>query len=63
MWGLKGDGQEWEGGQILDPDEKQIYSVKATLSPDGAVLKVRGFIGLSLFGRTQFWRRYHGSLD
>ncbi|MGD0961686.1 MAG: DUF2147 domain-containing protein [Methylomonas sp.] len=63
MWGLKGAGSEWDSGKILDPDEKKIYSVKIELSPDGSQLNVRGYIGLSLFGRTQVWRRYDGPID
>jgi uncharacterized protein (DUF2147 family) len=61
MWGLKKAGDEWAGGHILDPEEKQIYNVQASLSDSGAELNVRGYIGVSLFGRTQVWRRYMGS--
>ncbi len=57
LWGLKGAGREWEGGRVLDPDEGKIYRVKVKLSPDGQELDVRGYIGFSLLGRTQTWKR------
>ena len=57
MWGLTGGGREWSGGQVLDPEEGKIYRVKLKLSPDGRTLEVRGFVGVSLFGRTQRWTR------
>lgn len=58
MWGLKKTGDRtWSGGQILDPKSGKIYRAKATLSKDGKTLKVRGYVGISLLGRTQTWRR------
>ncbi len=57
LWGLKDDGGVWKGGQILDPDNGKIYRCKMTLSDDGQALDVRGFIGISLIGRTQTWLR------
>jgi uncharacterized protein (DUF2147 family) len=57
MWGLKGQGREWDGGQVLDPDDGKIYRVKVKLSQDGKSLDVRGYVGISLFGRTQRWVR------
>ena len=57
LWDLKQNGDEWSGGEILDPDNGKIYRCKVTLSEDGRQLKVRGFIGISLIGRTQTWQR------
>lgn len=57
MNGLKRDGLRYEGGEILDPDNGKVYRAKMTLSPDGKSLEVRGFIGVSLFGRSQTWVR------
>jgi len=57
MNGLKRDGLHYEGGEILDPDNGKVYRAKMTLSPDGKSLEVRGFIGVSLFGRSQTWVR------
>lgn len=57
LWGLKGSGREWADGHILDPKEGKVYRAKATLSEDGRALTVRGYIGVSLFGRSQQWLR------
>lgn len=55
--GVRRDGDTWGGGEILDPDNGRTYRVKLTPSADGRTLQVRGFIGFSLLGRTQVWRR------
>ena len=49
---------EYVGGEILDPENGNVYSCKLHLSDDGQTLEVRGFIGISLFGRTQVWIRH-----
>jgi uncharacterized protein (DUF2147 family) len=51
--GLSKNGDEWSGGSILDPDNGKTYKCKMSL--DNGKLKVRGFIGVSLLGRTQHW--------
>ena len=49
-------GNLWEGGQIYDPREGKTYKCKMTLeTPDR--LKVRGYIGISLIGKTNEWTR------
>ena len=54
--GLKKKGSSWEGGTILDPNSGKVYKCSLTLDgPDK--LKVRGFVGISLLGRTQSWQR------
>ncbi|HEY0974217.1 MAG TPA: DUF2147 domain-containing protein [Solimonas sp.] len=58
LWGLKPDGDHWSGGQILDPEEGQIYKASLRLADGGEALEVRGYIGVSLLGRTQTWVRY-----
>jgi uncharacterized protein (DUF2147 family) len=57
LWGLRNQGDEYSGGEILDPDNGKIYRAKLKLSPDGKQLIVRGYIGFSLFGRSQTWLR------
>ena len=57
MWGLKQDGDEYTGGQILDPAEGKIYKCKIKVEDGGHKLHVRGFIGFALIGRTQTWVR------
>ncbi|MCZ8013947.1 DUF2147 domain-containing protein [Gemmatimonas sp.] len=54
---VRRDGNTWGGGELLDPDNGKTYRIKLTPSPDGRTLEVRGFIGISLFGRSQTWRR------
>lgn len=56
LWGLKKDSDtEWSGGHILDPKTGKIY--RAKISQKGNKLYVRGYIGVSLLGRTQVWVR------
>jgi uncharacterized protein (DUF2147 family) len=57
MWGLKKDGDEWSGGQILDPAKGKIYKVTLKLEDGGRKLDVHGYIGFSLIGRSQEWVR------
>jgi uncharacterized protein (DUF2147 family) len=56
LWGFKYKGaNKWEGGKIYDPNNGKTYSCKMTL--EGNTLKVRGFVGISLLGRTTIWTR------
>lgn len=55
--GLKKDGDEYTGGEILDPDNGKVYSSKIYLTNGGQKLNVRGYIGVSLLGRSQIWER------
>ncbi len=50
------EDNQWRGGTIYDPREGKTYSCKITLGDDGK-LKVRGYIGISLFGKTTEWTR------
>jgi len=54
--GLRKDGKEYNDGQILDPNNGKLYKCFITLEENDK-LKVRGFIGISLIGRTQYWYR------
>ena len=54
--GLKKNGDVYDGGKIIDPKNGKSYHCKITL--DGRdKLTVRGYIGISLFGRSQTWIR------
>lgn len=55
--GLKKNGNKYDGGEILDPDNGKIYKCKMTLDESGNNLEVRGYIGISLIGRSQIWQR------
>ena len=56
IWGLKdkGDGV-WDDGHILDGKNGKIYRLKMSMSE--GKLYLRGYIGISLIGRTQVWER------
>ena len=54
---MKQTGLDYEDGKILDPESGKIYSANMHLSPDGTKLNVRGYLGLSIFGRSQTWTR------
>ena len=54
---MRPDGTEWSGGEILDPENGKTYRAKMKLIDGGAKLVVRGYIGVSLFGRSQTWIR------
>jgi uncharacterized protein (DUF2147 family) len=51
----KGD-KTWEEGTIYDPENGSTYSCTIKMT-DENTLEVRGFIGVSLFGRTDVWKR------
>ena len=54
--GLKKNDDEWSGGKILDPKNGKEYKCYIKLVEDNK-LKIRGYIGFSLLGRTAFWQR------
>lgn len=55
--GMKRDGEEWVGGQILDPASGKIYKSRLKLAEQGRKLDVRGYIGIPALGRSQIWLR------
>lgn len=55
--GMKRSGLDYEGGTILDPETGKVYQAEMSLSPNGAELTVRGFVGLSILGQSQTWSR------
>lgn len=58
MEGFVFDGKKtWHKGTIYDPDNGKTYKCKVRFGDDG-VLKVRGFIGVAMIGRTSEWTRY-----
>lgn len=62
-WGFKFDGDdEWEDGKIYDPKNGKTYSAKMELEDGGKILELRGFIGISLLGRTTEWTRETGKV-
>lgn len=55
--GLTADGNEYTGGTIMDPNDGKVYKCKMEVVEGGNTLKVRGFLGISLLGRTQIWHK------
>ena len=59
MKGLVKDGDEYNGGKILDPKNGKYYKCYISLE-EANKLKLRGYIGFSLIGRTEYWYRVEG---
>jgi len=57
MWGVSKDDDQWDGGKILNPKDGKIYKVSLQMLDGGAKLKVHGYIGFALLGKTQVWER------
>jgi uncharacterized protein (DUF2147 family) len=60
LTGLKKDPDsegKFKDAKILDPLSGHIYSAKARLSSDGRRLTMRGYVGVSMLGRSQSWFR------
>ena len=53
----RADVLRYDKGEILDPDSGDKYQLRITVLDKGQKLDVRGFRGISLFGRSQIWRR------
>ena len=57
MKNMKWQGNKYTGGTILDPNKGKSYHLHMHVV-DGNKLKLRGYIGFPLLGRTQTWLRY-----
>jgi uncharacterized protein (DUF2147 family) len=55
--GMKKTGQEYSGGDILDPDTGIVYRCRFRMLEEGKKLELRGYLGVSMFGRSQVWTR------
>lgn len=62
IWGVSNTAEgQWEEGKLLDPESGTVYSGNITLADDPNKLEVRGYVGFSLFGRSQTWQRVENS--
>jgi len=59
LWGFSYDAKKnrWKGGKVYDPNNGKTYDAKLSLAKGGTILKMRGYIGVSLFGRTAEFER------
>ena len=55
--GMRRNGEQWDGGKTLDPNNGKVYSSLMKLLEGGRKLELRGFVGTPLFGRSQVWLR------
>jgi len=51
------DDDDYEDGKIYNPRDGKDYSCKLEVKENGRKLKVRGFVGISMFGKTEYWTR------
>lgn len=59
LWGFSYDGKKnrWKDGKVYDPNNGKTYDAKMSLTDNGKTLKMRGYIGISLLGRTAEFER------
>ena len=52
---FKFDDGEWNGGKIYDPKSGKTYS--CIMKFNGSSLEIKGYVGITLLGRTTVWTR------
>ena len=62
LYGFRSDGDgHWTGGRVYDPNSGHTY--RGTITQlDADTLKLRGYVGITWFGRTETWKRRPDSL-
>ncbi|UIZ57934.1 DUF2147 domain-containing protein [Acinetobacter sp. SCLZS86] len=61
IWGFKHDAKnprEFIQGHVLDPIGGKVYKGKARLNANGKRLTLRGYLGVSVIGRSVAWEKY-----
>ncbi len=59
LYDLRPGETAWNG-RVLNPKSGQMYGASVTI-PDHETLKLRGYLGIALFGQTVTWTRYRGA--
>jgi hypothetical protein len=54
---MRPKGKEWSGGKILDPKNGKFYRCIIRMKNSDTIV-VRGYIGCSIIGRSQEWKRF-----
>lgn len=55
--GMQRNGRMYQNGTILDPRDGNVYNAQMEVTSDGQKLRLRGYVGVPLFGATQVWKR------
>ena len=50
-----------QDGRLYDPKSGKTYT--GAIAAEGDILKLRGYVGLKMFGRTEEWNRVNGPVD
>jgi len=59
LWGFTYEAKKnsWSSGKVYDPNNGKTYDAKMSIEKGGSILKMRGYVGISLFGRTAKFER------